>query len=67
MSLAFRKNFSITTGMFHSPMSVKIANDRLLRSSKVFRGCTFDIYGKRFLIVLIPIPMGEINVIMGMD
>ena len=38
-----------------------------LLASSVYRGCTLEIFGVPFPIDLIPIPMGDVGVIVGMD
>ena len=36
-------------------------------ASEVIRGCILEIFGYEFLIDLVPIAMGDVRVIVGMD
>ena len=49
------------------PLRVSIANEHGVSASSVFRGCELEIFGVPFPIDLIPIPMRDVCVIIGMD
>ena len=49
------------------PLRVSIANEHGVSASSVYRGCELEIFGVSFPIDLIPIPMGDVCVIVGMD
>ena len=49
------------------PLQVSIANEHGFSASSVYRGCELEIFGVSFPIDLIPIPMGDVCVIVGMD
>ncbi|PWA69508.1 reverse transcriptase domain-containing protein [Artemisia annua] len=49
------------------PLDVEIANNSVIRVTDVFLNCEIEIDDEKLSIDLIPIPMGEINVIISMD
>ena len=67
VSLAFNESFSISVGALDHVLVVVIAYDCIFLALRVFRYCVIEILGVSFLIYLIPIPMGEINIISDVD
>ena len=49
------------------PLRVSIANEHGVFASLVYQGCELEIFGVSFPIDLIPIPMGDVCMIVGMD
>ena len=48
-------------------LRVSIANEQWVFASSIFWDCTLEIFGVFYLIDLIPIPTGDVCVIVGMD
>ena len=48
-------------------MRVSIANEHGISASLIYQGCMLEIFGVSFLIDLIPIPMGDVCMIVCMD
>jgi len=67
VSLAFSQHISISREPLSRPLSVSIAAERVVCATKVLRGCVLKIFGVEFPIDLIPIAMGDVCVIVGMD
>ena len=67
VSQAFSRCFSVLVDELECPLRVSIANEHGVSASSVYRGCDLEIFGVSFLIYLIPIPMGDVCVIVGMD
>ncbi|KAI3751218.1 hypothetical protein L2E82_22266 [Cichorium intybus] len=67
VSLEFSKSFSITLETLDNPLEVEIADDKIVRAFNVFRNCNLEVKGVRFNIDLIPIPLRDRRVIIGMD
>ena len=49
------------------PLRVSIANEHGVSTSSVYRGCELEIFRVSFPIDLIPIPMGDVCMIVEMD
>ena len=49
------------------PLCVSIANKHGVSTSVVYQGCVLEIFGVPYPIDRIPIPMGDVYVIVGMD
>ena len=58
--LNFSKGFDAAIGELGHPFLVKIAEDRIITTSRVW---TYSIFRERFLIDLIPVLVGEITVV----
>ncbi|CAH1445284.1 unnamed protein product [Lactuca virosa] len=67
VSQSFSREFSVPVGELECPLRVSIANEHGVSASSVYRGCDLEIFGVSFPIDLIPIPMGEVCMIVGMD
>ncbi len=48
-------------------LEVEIASDRIVTASSVYQDYELEVSRVKFLIDLVPIPMGEICVAIGMD
>ena len=57
----------MTLGEFECPLRVFIANEHRISTSSIYHGCVLEIFGVPYLIDLIPISMGDVYVIVGMD
>lgn len=66
-SLVFSNNFNVSKGDLGQPLEVKLDDDRKVRASSVYCGRILKIYNAKLSIYLIPIPMCEINIVVGMD
>ncbi|GJT51334.1 putative reverse transcriptase domain-containing protein [Tanacetum coccineum] len=49
------------------PLDVEIANNKIIHVANVFQNCEVEIDNEKFLIDLIPMPLGKIDVVIGMD
>ncbi|KAJ9562962.1 hypothetical protein OSB04_008122 [Centaurea solstitialis] len=67
VSYAFCKNFMHVRGRLDSPLEVEIAAQKYRLCKHVYRNSIIEIFGVKFRIDLIPIPMREINVVVGVD
>ena len=67
ISLAFSQHISVSREALSQPLRVSIADERVIYATKVLRGCIVEIFGVDFPIDLIPIAMGGVCVIVGMD
>ena len=67
ISLAFSQHISISREALSRPLRVSIADERALYATEVIRGCVLEIFGVEFPIDLVPIAMGGVCVIVGMD
>ncbi|GJY97259.1 putative reverse transcriptase domain-containing protein [Tanacetum coccineum] len=47
--------------------AVELADERILKTNIIFRGCTLGLLGHSFDIDLIPIELGSFDIIIGMD
>ncbi|CAH1418425.1 unnamed protein product [Lactuca virosa] len=67
VSQTFSREFKVPVGELECPLRVSIANEHGVSASSIYRGCEMEIFGVPFKIDLIPIPMGDVCVIVGMD
>lgn len=67
VSLRLSKNFNHAIGNLDHPLRVEIVDDRMINALKFYRTCTLEISNASFLMNLIPIPMQEMSVIVGLD
>ena len=65
--LSFSGHVSVRRKVVSRPLRVSIADEHAILATNVFRGCVFEIFGFQFLIDLVPIAMGDVSVIVGMD
>ncbi|KAI3522051.1 hypothetical protein L1887_11529 [Cichorium endivia] len=57
----------VVTGTLHRPLEVEIADDKTVQATSVYWGSEVVIQGIKFPIDLIPIPLSDTRVIIGMD
>ena len=67
VSLAFSQHISVSREGLSRPLRVSIADERVIYATEVIRGCVFEIFSVEFPIDLVPIAMGDVCVIVGMD
>ena len=67
VSQSFSGEFCTPMSKLECPLRLSITNEHGVSASSVYRGCDLEIFGVSFPIDLIPIPMGEVCVIVGMD
>lgn len=67
VSESFFQGDVIPLSALDTPLDVEIADDRVVFVSSVYRECQFVIGDQVFLINLIPMKMGEFDVVVGMD
>ncbi|KAJ9537987.1 hypothetical protein OSB04_030720 [Centaurea solstitialis] len=67
VSYSFCKNFMHVKGRLDSPLEVEIAAKKYQLCKHVYRNNVIEIFGVKFKIDLILIPMREINVVVGVD
>ncbi|XP_052622433.1 uncharacterized protein LOC128127784, partial [Lactuca sativa] len=67
VSLAFSQHIGVSRESLSRPLRVSIADEKVICATEVLRGCVLEIFGIGFPIDLIPIVMGDVCVIVGMD
>ncbi|KAJ9554440.1 hypothetical protein OSB04_018485 [Centaurea solstitialis] len=67
VSTSFCKGFSNVNGRLYEPLEVEIPDEKSVIVRDIFRGNVIELGGVRFRVDLIPIPMREINVVLGMS
>ena len=67
VSLAFSQHIGVSRESLSRPLRVSIADEKVICATEVLRGCVLEIFGVGFPIDLIPIAMGDVCVIVGMD
>ena len=67
VSLAFSQHLGIEREVMSRPLRVSIADEKAVYATDVIRGCVIEIFGVDFPIHLVPIAMGDVCVIVGMD
>lgn len=67
VSLMFSEDFDISIGALDHLLMVEVTDDRTSSTSRVFKGGTLEIFRVRFLIDLIPVLIGEINIMFRID
>ncbi|KAJ9562067.1 hypothetical protein OSB04_007227 [Centaurea solstitialis] len=67
VSHRFCKDFQIELGNLDSPLAIDVAAEEVQVVEHVYQGCSIDIFGVRFSINLIPIPMNGVDVVVGID
>ena len=67
VSLAFSQHISIRHEVLIRPLRVSIADEHAVFATDVIRGCVLHTFGVEFPIDLLPIAMGDVCVIVGMD
>ncbi|GJU52229.1 putative reverse transcriptase domain-containing protein [Tanacetum coccineum] len=67
MSTAFSSQIDITPSTLDHYSDVELANGRIVRLNGIIRGCTLNFLNHPFNIDLMPIELGSLDVIIGMD
>ena len=67
VSLAFSHHISVRREVLSRPLIVSIADEHVIFANDVIRGCVLEIFGVEFPIDLVPIVIGDVCVIAGMD
>ena len=67
VSLAFSQHISISREALSRPLRVSIADERAVYATEVIQGCVLEVLCVDFPIDLVPIAMGDVCVIVGMD
>ena len=67
VSQMFIREFDMPTGELECPLLVSIANEHEVFASIMYQGCVLEIFEVPYPIDPIPIPMGDVCVIVGMD
>ncbi|GKC84943.1 reverse transcriptase domain-containing protein [Tanacetum coccineum] len=67
VSESFSRNFIISTSKLNPSLDVEVAGNKIIHVVSVFQNYEIEIDNEKFLVDLIPMPMGEINVVIGMD
>lgn len=57
MSLAFCKNSIIALEALDHPLVVEIIDDHIVSASRVYRECVLEMFGVKFPIDCVPIPL----------
>lgn len=65
--MAFSHHISVSREALSRPLRVSIADERVIYATEVLQGCVVEIFGVDFPIDLVPITMGDVCVIVGMD
>ena len=67
VSSSFSQKFSILQETLSRPLRVSIPNERHFSATDVYRDCVLEIFGVGYPIDLIPIVMGDVCFIVGID
>ncbi|GJS99980.1 putative nucleotidyltransferase, ribonuclease H [Tanacetum coccineum] len=67
VSELFSQNFIMPISQLKPLLDVEIANRKIIHVANVFQNCEVEIDNEKFLIDLIPMLMGEIDIIIGTD
>ncbi|GKA45316.1 putative nucleotidyltransferase, ribonuclease H [Tanacetum coccineum] len=67
VSELFSQNFIVPVSQLKPPLDVEIANSKIIDVANVFQNSEVEINNEKFSIDLIPMPMGEIDIVIGMD
>ncbi|GJY21321.1 putative nucleotidyltransferase, ribonuclease H [Tanacetum coccineum] len=65
VSESFSQNFIIPTSKLNPSLDVEVAGSKIIHVVSVFQNCEIEIDNEKFLVDLIPMPMGEINVVIA--
>ncbi|GJZ61294.1 hypothetical protein Tco_0617431 [Tanacetum coccineum] len=63
VSELFSQNFIVPISQLKPPLDVQIANSKIIHVANVFQNCKVEIDNEKFSIDQIPVPMGEIDVV----
>ncbi|GKD06142.1 hypothetical protein Tco_1181116, partial [Tanacetum coccineum] len=67
VSESFSLNFIIPTSKLNPSLDVEVVGSKIIHVANVFQNYEVEIDNEKFLIDLIPMPMGEIDVVISMD
>ncbi|GKA69447.1 reverse transcriptase domain-containing protein [Tanacetum coccineum] len=67
MSTAFCSQIDITPSALDQYNDVKLADGRIIRLNTILRGCTLNFLNHPFNIDLMPVELGNLDIIIGMD
>ncbi|GJR75549.1 reverse transcriptase domain-containing protein [Tanacetum coccineum] len=67
VSYAFSKYIDVPPTTLDTNYSVELADEKLLTTNTILRGCTLNLQNHLFKIDLLPIDLGSFDVIIGMD
>lgn len=67
VSIAHIKKFGDAPGMLDYPVEVEIADDCMMSAPRDHCGCGHELFCKKYLINLFPIPIREKKIIVRMD
>ncbi|KAJ9565069.1 hypothetical protein OSB04_001035 [Centaurea solstitialis] len=67
MSYPFAQKLNVDCNELKPSFEAELADGRLVKINKICRGCTIEIYGHQMAIDLIPMTLGEFEVIVGID
>ncbi|GKC66141.1 reverse transcriptase domain-containing protein [Tanacetum coccineum] len=65
VSESFSQNFIIPTSRLNPSLDVEVAGRKIIHVVSVFQNYEIEIDNEKFSVDLIPMPMGEINVVIG--
>ncbi|GKE11606.1 putative reverse transcriptase domain-containing protein, partial [Tanacetum coccineum] len=67
VSIAFSSQIDITPSTLDHYYNVELADGRIIRLNTILRGCTLNFLNHPFNIDLMPVELGSLDVIIGMD
>ena len=67
ISHEFMNRLGLPYESLESPLNIEVANKAIILIRHVYKNCCIEIRGHPFLVDLIPIQLGEFDVILGMD
>ncbi|GKE85587.1 putative reverse transcriptase domain-containing protein [Tanacetum coccineum] len=67
VSIAFSSQIDITPSTLDHYYDVELADGRIIWLNTIIRGCTLNLLNHPFNIDLMPIELGSLNIIIGMD
>ncbi|GJX75592.1 putative reverse transcriptase domain-containing protein [Tanacetum coccineum] len=67
VSIAFSSQIDITPSTLDHYYDVELADGKIIRLNAIIRGCTLNFFNHPFNIDLMPVELGSLDVIIGMD
>ncbi|GJQ95667.1 putative reverse transcriptase domain-containing protein [Tanacetum coccineum] len=67
VSTTFSKHLNVTPTMLDNKYNVELADGKSVTTDTILRGCTMNLQNHPFNIDLLPIELGSLDVIIGMD
>lgn len=67
ISSKFLDFLGLTLTPLNDIYSIEITNGKVVEANKVLKRCNLDLFGHKFVINLMPMPLGSFDEVVGMD